>query len=70
MVQVALMANLYNANKPIVVKAYLWQNGNVMAFDADGHQVSEYQGDDAMEKLARDFPDLRVEGAVWPRGDT
>ena len=55
-------------SKP-VVKAYLWQNGNVMAFDADGRQVPAYQGDDALEKLRRDYPDLKVEGAIWPRGE-
>ena len=48
------------------VKAYLWSNGKVTAFDADGRQVPEYQDIDALEMLSRDFPDLLIEKAAWP----
>lgn len=55
-------------NNP-VVKAYLFPNGMVMAFDAAGQQVVKYQGNKlvAMPMLKADYPDLVVEGAVFRR---
>ena len=49
-----------------VVNAYLFPNGMVCAFDADGKQVPEYQGtkESALPKLQADYPDLEVFGAV------
>lgn len=51
-----------------VVNAYVFQNGMVMAFDARGQQVPEYQGprDEAVPKLQRDFPDLEIKGLDQP----
>lgn len=41
-----------------VTVAYVFPNGMVMAFDAAGEQVPEYQGtkEDVLPKLKRDFP--------------
>lgn len=52
-----------------VVKAYVWQNGMVMAFDKNGNQVPDYQGrkEDVLDKLKRDFPAADIEGAIWAR---
>lgn len=49
------------------VKAYQFANGMVMAFDAGGEQVADYQGpkEEALPKLRRDFPSLHIEGATW-----
>jgi hypothetical protein len=50
-----------------IVKAYLFTNGVVMAFDADAKQVPEYQGRGrvVIPKLRRDFPGLIIEGVDW-----
>lgn len=50
-----------------LAKAYLFANGMVMAFDADGKQVPEYQGHGRVmiPKLRRDFPGLIIEGMDW-----
>ena len=47
-----------------VTKAFLFTNGQVIAFGPDGKQVPEYQGHgrDVFPKLRRDFPGLVVEG--------
>ena len=44
----------------IVVNAYIFPNGNVIAFNKAGQQVPEYQDYDAKDKLKRDFPDLKT----------
>jgi len=50
-----------------VVRAYLWTNGQTMAFDDKGQQVPEYQGEGMVmvPKLRKDFPDLLIEGVDW-----
>lgn len=50
-----------------VVKAVLWTNGMVMAFDQAGQQVPEYQGrgHKIIPLLRRDFPDLLIIGGDW-----
>jgi hypothetical protein len=51
-----------------VASAYVFANGMVMAFDADGQQAPEYQGpkDEVVPKLQRDFPDLQIGGLAEP----
>jgi hypothetical protein len=50
-----------------VVRAVLWTNGMVMAFDERGEQVPDYQGrrQDVLPLLLRDYPDLKIEGMDW-----
>lgn len=50
---------------PDIAKVYIWQNGQVMAFDRHGRQVPDYQGqrDEMMPKLLAD-----ARGADWYRG--
>ena len=50
-----------------VVKAYLFTNGRVTAFDENGKQVPEYQGHRQVmvPKLRRNFPGLIIEGMDW-----
>jgi hypothetical protein len=52
-----------------VVKAILWQNGMVMAFDERGMQVPEYQGpgDEVIPKLRKDYPHLHISNMEWNR---
>jgi len=47
--------------------AYAFQNGMLMVFDGSGNQVCKYQGHtvENLEKLKKDFPSCKVEGAVW-----
>ena len=51
----------------IVVRAILWSNGMVMAFDESGQQVPDYQGRGAevIPRLRRKYPDLKIEGMDW-----
>jgi hypothetical protein len=44
------------------VKAYIFGNGMLMVFDANGKQVSEYQGiaDECLPKLKADYPNVSV----------
>lgn len=50
---------------------YLWMNGNVMAFDADGQQVAEYQGSwrEALPKLVREQPTAAYHVGVWEQAN-
>jgi hypothetical protein len=49
----------------VLTHAYRFPNNNVMAFDQFGQQMPEYQGDDAIEKIGRDFPDVRMQIGFW-----
>lgn len=60
-----------------VAAAYLWENGMVMVFDEDGHQVPELQDEVSPELVKRirqaSTADTKWVGfgedgrAVWPR---
>jgi hypothetical protein len=49
------------------VKFVLWTNGMIMAIDADGNQVPEWQGEGRklIPRIRREFPDLVIEGRDW-----
>jgi hypothetical protein len=51
----------------VLTNCYCFQNGMVMAFDQNGEQMPDYQGrlEEVQEKIRRDFPAVRIEGAVW-----
>lgn len=52
-----------------VTHAVVWTNGMVMAFDAAGQQVPEYQGrkEEVLEKIKIDFPDADIKNGDWNR---
>jgi hypothetical protein len=48
--------------QPTMAKAYVFQNGMVMAFDQFGQQMAEYQGrfEDVAAKIREDFPSILI----------
>ena len=54
--------------KLVLTNAYVFGNGMVMAFDQHGQQMSKYQGkiDKVRSLIEKDFPNVKIEGAVWP----
>jgi hypothetical protein len=61
-----------------IKSVYEWQGGQVMVFDLDGQQLTEYQAptEEAKERLRRAFPEHLWHRGVWrshvvtPEGDT
>jgi hypothetical protein len=49
----------------VLTAAYRFANGNVMAFDQFGQQMPEYQGQDAMQLIAQDYPTITIEHGTW-----
>lgn len=51
-----------------VVAAYVFKNGQVLAFDVWGKQVADYQGrrEDVLELIKRDFPGAEIKGEDDP----
>ena len=51
----------------IPVHIYLWQNGMVMAFNAKGQQIPEYQGpiEEAIKVIPEEYHSL-IQGRQWP----
>ena len=49
----------------VLTNAYVFDNGNVMAFDQFGQQMPEYQTGNAIADISRDYPNIVVARAVW-----
>lgn len=52
----------------MVVIAYLYTNGMVIAFDENQHQVPDYQGkaEDCLHRIRADFPNAEIiKNVVW-----
>lgn len=49
------------------VKFVLWTNGMIMAFDANGEQVPEWQGRGTtiIARIRKEFPGVVIEGGDW-----
>jgi hypothetical protein len=58
----SFLGNQKMDEKNRVVYAYLFPNDMVMAFNADGKQVPDYQGhkDEALPLIKRDFPEVEI----------
>lgn len=44
----------------VLTMAYRFANGNIIAFDQFGNQMPQYQGRDAAECIARDWPAIEI----------
>lgn len=51
----------------VPVKFILWTNGQVMAFDAEGNQVPEWQGrgTEIIPRIRKQFAGAVIEGMDW-----
>ncbi len=51
----------------MLIRAILWTNGQVMAFDEHGQQVPEYQGTgyEMIPKIRKDHPDCPIMAGDW-----
>ena len=54
-------------NDKIPTHIYLWQNGMIMAFNAKGEQIPEFQGpyEEAIKVIPEEYHYL-IERKVWP----